>query len=188
LSLCVVLRQPTEEELMLRSTALGSIWLLALAAGCGNNVDHASAVKVMNLALTGTVAADGQVVSVDVDASAGKIDVGLTDSSGNGSAQVKGTITHKGTITSTTVDVTFKDWTDPLSHVTLNGSLHEAGSFSSALPLLGDIKLTGALAATGDVVGTVDFDLQATYSLLGLSVKGDVGGQSMNGGIDISIH
>lgn len=174
---------------MLRSHALGSIWLLALAAaGCGNNVDHDSAVKVMNLALTGTVAADGQVVSIDVDASGGKLDVALTDSTGKGSATVTGTVTHKGTITNTTVDVTFKDWTDPLNHVTLNGGLHEAGSFSSALPLLGDVKLTGALAATGDVVGTVDVDLLATYSLTGFSVKGDVGGHSMNGGVDISIH
>jgi hypothetical protein len=173
---------------MIRSTALGSICLLALAAGCSNSVDHASAVKVMNLALTGTVAADGQVVSVNVDASKGQLDVALTDSTGSGSAEVTGEVKHKGTITTTTVDVTFKDWTDPLNHVTLNGSLHEAGSFSSALPLLGDVKLTGALAATGDVVGTVDFDLQATYSLLGLSVKGDVGGNSMNGGIDISVH
>jgi hypothetical protein len=176
---------------MLRPITLGAflpLTLLTLAAGCSNSVDHASAVKVMNLALSGTVAADGQVVSINVDASGGELDAKLTNLIGSGTAEVAGTLEHKGAVTSTTVDVTFKDWTDPLSHVTLNGSLHEAGSFSSALPLIGDVKLNGALEATGDIVATVDFDLHGSYSLTGFSVTGDVGGQSMGSGIQISVH
>jgi hypothetical protein len=173
---------------MLRLLSLGSLLAFALAAGCSNGVDHASAVKVMNSALTGTVAADGQVVSVDWTAAGGHLDVAVTNLAGSGSAQVAGTVVRNGAVTSTTLDVTFHDWTDPLSHVTLNGSLHEAGTFSSPLPLVGDVQLSGALAATGDVVATVDFDLHGSYSPTGFSVTGDVGGQSMSGGVQISAH
>jgi hypothetical protein len=175
-------------DLMLRLLTLGSLFLFALTSGCGNSVDHASAVKVMGSALTATVAADGQVASVDWNASGGHLDVALTNKAGSGSAQVTGTVVRNGSVTSTTLDVTLKDWTDPLNHVTLNGSLHEVGTFSAPLPLAGDVQLNGALAATGDVVATVDFDLHGTYAPTGFSVTGDVGGQSMSGGFQISAH
>jgi len=173
---------------MLRPLPLGSLFLFALTTGCSNGVDHASAVKVMSSALTGTVAADGQVVSVDWTPSGGHVDAALTNLAGRGSAQVTGTVVRHGAVTSTTVDVTFEDWTDPLNHVTLNGSLHEAGTFSSPLPLVGDVRLGGALAASGDVVATIDFDLHGSYSPTGLSVTGDVGGQSMSGGTQVTVH
>ena len=173
---------------MLRPIQCGSLVLLALASGCGSSVDHDSAVKVMNLALSGTVAGDGHVVSVDVDAAKGHVDVALSDSTGKGSAEVTGSIANSNGVITTEVDVEFKDWTDPLNQVTLNGSLHENGTFASPLPILGDVKLSGDLAVSGAVNATVDFDLKGNYSLTGLSVKGEVGGQSMNSGIDISIH
>ena len=173
---------------MLRLLTLGSVFGFALAAGCGNGVDHDSAVKVMGSALTATVAADGQVASVDWTAAGGHLDVALTNKAGTGSAQVVGTVVRNGAVTSTTLDIQLKDWTDPVNHVVLNGSLHEVGTFSSPLPLAGDVKIDGALAATGAVVATVDFDLHGSYSPTGLSITGDVGGQSMGSGIQISLH
>ena len=170
---------------MLRLIAsFGSILLIGLACGCGNNVDHASAVKVMSSALTGTVAADGQLVSVTLNPAGGHVEATLNNLVGTGTATVTGTVTHNGNLTTTNVDVTFKDWSDPVAHVTLNGALHEAGTFSSPLPLAGDVELTGALAATGDVNATVDFDLHGKYSLSGFSVTGSVGGQSL---IDVQV-
>lgn len=173
---------------MHRLLAPAPLLLLALAAGCGDHVDHASAVKVMNSALTGTVAADGQVVNVDWTAQGGHVDVALTNKAGTGTAQISGTVVRNGSTTTETVDVAFKDWSDPLNRVTLNGTLHEAGTFSAPVPLTGDVTVTGALASTGDVVATVDFDLHGTYAPTGFSVTGDVGGNSMNGSFGISAH
>ena len=167
---------------------VGSLSLLAMASGCSNGVDHASAVKVMSSALTGTVAADGQTVSADWTASGGQVHATLTNPVGSGTADVSGTVTKNGSTTSETIDVTFHAWNDPVNHVTLDGSLHEAGTFSSPLPLSGDVSLTGALAVSGDVDATVDFDLHGSYSPSGFSVTGDVGGQSMNGSFQVAAH
>ena len=157
------------------------VCILALAAaGCGNSVDHDSAVKVMSSALTGTVAADGQMVSVDWTKSAGKVDITLTNHAGSGTAQLSGTAVRNGNVTTTNVDIAFQNWTDPVANVTLNGSLHESGTFSAPLPLTGDVTVTGALASTGSVNATVDFDLHGTYSPTGFAVKGDVGGNSID--------
>ena len=172
---------------MSRLVVLTSFVSFALAAGCSKPVDHQSAVKVMSSALTGTLAADGKVVAVDWQPSGGHIDATVTNI-GGGSAAVTGTWAHNGSVTSTKVDITFQNWTDALNHVTLNGQLHEVGTFSSAVPLAGDVQLSGDLAATGDVVATVDFDLHANYSLSGVTVTGDVGGNSMSGGVTISAH
>jgi hypothetical protein len=171
---------------MLRLTSIGSVLLLALASGCGGGVDHASAVKVMNSALTGTIAADGATVSVQLAPNGGHVDA-TVNSLGGGSAHVVGTVVRANGVLTTNVDVTFKDWIDPLAHVTLNGALHEAGTFSSPLPLAGDVEISGALAATGDVNATVDFDLHGKYSLSGFSVTGEVGGQSFVN-IQVSAH
>ena len=165
---------------MTRLMMLGSLCLLALAAGCGNSVDHDQAVTVMSSALTGTVAADGQVVNVDWTKAGGQVDVMLTNHAGSGTAQLTGSVVRNGSVTTTTVDVAFQNWNDPIHNVTLNGTLHEAGTFSAPLPLAGDVTLTGALAATGSVTATVDFDVHGTYSPTGFAVKGDVGGNSID--------
>ncbi|HEX6838285.1 MAG TPA: hypothetical protein VF334_17030 [Polyangia bacterium] len=162
---------------MLRLITIAS--LVALA-GCGSQVDHDSAVKVASSALTGTVAADGQVVHVDWSGSAGHVDVALTNPAGMGSAQVTGIVTKSGSSTTETIDVDFSDWTDPLEHVTLNGTLHEAGTFSAPLPLTGDATITGALSSSGSVNATVDFDVHGTYAPSGFAVTGDVGGNSID--------
>jgi hypothetical protein len=169
---------------MLRLLALGSLFLLA----CGNGVDHASAVKVMTAALTATAAGDGQAASLDLAATGGHLDVALTNLAGTGSGHVTGTVVRNHGVTSTTVDVELTNWSDPIEHVTLDGSLHEIGSFSSSLPLVGDVQLSGALAATGDVVATVDFDLHGSYSPAGFSVTGEVGGQGMSTSVQLAAH
>ncbi|HEX4460600.1 MAG TPA: hypothetical protein VIA18_21625 [Polyangia bacterium] len=172
----------------LRPAAFGGFFALTLAAaGCGNSVDHDSAVKVMNLALTGTVAADGQVVSVNLQPNGGTVTASLTNLLGKGTANIDGSLLVANNVTSTKLDVALDDWQDPLQNLTLQGSLHEVGDFTSPLPLIGDVKLTGALAASGSINATVDFDLHGTYSLTGLHVTGDVGGQSMGSGIEITL-
>ena len=165
---------------MTRLMMLGSLCLLAIAAGCGSSVDHDQAVTVMSSALTGTVAADGQVVNVDWTKAGGQVDVALTNHAGSGTAQITGTVVRNGSVTTTTVDVAFQNWNDPIHNVTLDGTLHEAGTFSAPLPLMGDVTVTGALASTGGVVATVDFDLHGTYSPTGFAVKGDVGGNTVD--------
>jgi hypothetical protein len=171
---------------MLRLTMLGSLCLIALAAGCGSSVDHDSAVKVMNSALTGTIAADGQVVHVDWTGSNGNVDVTLTNTLGTGTAHVVGTVTRNGNTTTESIDVTFTQWHDNIHNVTLDGTLHEAGTFSAPLPLSGDVTVTGAVAASGSVNATVDFDLHGSYSPTGFAVKGDVGGNVLNASFNVS--
>jgi hypothetical protein len=162
---------------------IGSICAIALAAGCSNHVDHDSAVRVMNSALAGTVAADGQVVHVDWTSAGGHVDVALTNPAGTGSAQVVGTVTKNGSTTQESIDVTFNQWHDAIHNVTLDGTLHEAGTFSAPLPLAGDVTLSGAVAASGNVNAMVDFDLMGSYSASGFAVHGDVGGNT----IDVSL-
>ena len=171
---------------MLRLISIGSICAIALAAGCSNHVDHDSAVTVMSSALTGTVAADGQVVHVDWTSAGGHVDVALTNTAGSGSAQVVGTVTKNASTTSESIDVTFNQWHDAIHNVTLDGTLHEAGTFSAPLPLSGDVTLTGAVAASGSVNATVDFDLKGSYSPSGFAVNGDVGGNVINASLQIA--
>ena len=166
----------------------GSLALTLAAAGCGNSVDHDSAVKVMNLALSGTIAADGQVVSVNVQPNGGTVTAALTNPLGKGTATIDGSLLVANNVTTTKLDVALDDWEAPLQNLTLHGSLHEAGDFSSPLPLIGDVTLKGALEASGDINATVDFDLHGTYSLTGFKVTGDVGGQSMGSGIEITLN
>jgi hypothetical protein len=171
---------------MTRLQLFVSLCALASAAGCGSSVDHASAVKVMNSALGGTIAADGQIVKADWTPTGGAVDVTLTNPVGSGSAHVLGTLQHGNGAVSTTLDVTFTKWNDPIAGITLDGALHEAGTFSTVAPLTGDVKLDGALATTGSVAATVDFDLHGSYAPTGFSVSGDVGGNSMNASFSIS--
>src|SRR5262249_53064756 len=167
----------TQGEPMTRVQLVVSLCALAVTAGCGSTVDHPSAVKVMNAALGGTIAADGQVVNANWTPTGGNVDVTLTNPVGSGSAHIVGPLQHANGAVSTTLDVTFTQWHDPVANITLDGALHEAGTFSTVAPLTGDVKLDGALTSTGSVAATVDFDLHGSYAPTGFSVTGDVGGQ-----------
>ena len=175
----------TRLHLMLQLVSLVGLTL----AGCGGaTVDHPSAVKVMNAALGATMSADGKVVNANATPTSAQVDITLTNPLGSGTAQVAGAVANNAGVVSTTLDVTFSHWTDPVANVTLDGALHEAGSFSTVAPLAGDVKLTGALAASGAVNGAVDFDLAGSYGPGGLSISGDVGGQSMSSSFTVSVH
>jgi hypothetical protein len=163
---------------MTRLLAFGSLFVFALASGCNNGLDHDSAVKVASSALNGTVAAD-----VHVMAGNGSVDVTIDNPNGTGSAHVTGTSTKNGNMLDTKLEVVFTHWTDSAANITLDGSLHEVGTFAAPLPLSGNVQLTGALAASGSVSGSADFDLTGSYSAGGFSVSGQVGGQS----IDVSV-
>jgi hypothetical protein len=158
---------------------IGTAFLLALA-GCGNSVDHDSAVKVASSALSVTGNADGQVVNIDTTKNGGTVDILLTNHAGTGTAHITGTVVKNNGVTATTVDVTLQNWNDPIANVTLNGTLHEAGTFSAIAPIAGDVSVTGSLSSTGSVNATVDFDVQGAYSPTGFAVHGDVGGNTIN--------
>ncbi len=160
--------------------------LFALAAGCGSTVDHPSAVKVMNAAIGGTISADGQIVSADWTPTGGDVDITLTNPIASGNAHIVGTLAHGSDGVTTTLDVTFVHWSDPVANLTLDGALHEAGSFSTVAPLAGDVKLDGALTTTGSVAAHVDFDVHGSYAPSGFSVSGDVGGQSVSASFSIT--
>ena len=171
---------------MRRLTSLASLIALAAVAGCGNTVDHDSAVKVMNSALGATVAGDGQVVKADWTATGGDVDATLTNLAGSGSAHVTGSLHAVNGVVTTALDVSLTSWHDALANITLDGTLHEAGSFSAVAPLAGNVTLDGALAATGAVNATVDFDLQGSYSPIGFAIKGDVGGNGMSASFGVT--
>jgi len=174
-----------EETIMHRLLSFAPLFIFAIAPGCNNSLDHDSAVKVMSSALTGTAAAETHVTA-NSSPSGGQLDVTLTNPLGIGSAHVAGTITKSVSSVSTTLDITFDHWTDSSTNITLDGSLHEVGTFSSPLPLSGNVQLTGALTASGAVNGAVDFDLTGSYSSSGFSVTGQVGGQAINTTLNIS--
>jgi len=168
--------------IMRRLLSFGSLFLFAIVSGCGGNLDHDSAVKVMNSALTGTVAANAQVTGASGN---GQVNVTLTNPHGTGSAHVDGTVMKTGDMLSTTLDIKFDHWTDAETNITLDGSLHEAGTLAVPLPLSGSVELTGDLTASGAVTGAVDFDLKGSYSPTGFSVNGHVGGQAIDATLKI---
>jgi hypothetical protein len=162
---------------MRRLNSLGPLLILALAPGCNNSLDHNQAVQVMGSALTATGTADAHVMSSGADA---QLDLTITNTHGTGTAHAVGTTTKSGDTVTTTFDVTFSHWTDAESHITLDGSLHESAVFSSPVPLTGTVEVSGALAASGAVNGSVDFDVKGSYSSTGFSVSGQVGGQAID--------
>jgi hypothetical protein len=166
-----------KETLMHRLLSFGPLLILAIASGCNNGLDHDSAVKVMGSALKGTAAAEAHVMTSNAN---GQIDITLTNTQGSGSAHLVGTTTKTGNMVSTTFDLTFNHWTDDESKITLDGALHEAATFETPLPLSGSVQLTGTLSASGAVTGAADFDLKGSYSSAGLSVTGQVAGQTIN--------
>jgi hypothetical protein len=170
---------------MHRLISFGPLLVLAIASGCNNTLDHDSAVKVTNSALTATAAAETRVMTTNASPEGAAVDVTLTNPAG-GSAHVVGTVTKLGDSVSTKIDITFDHWKDLENNVTLEGSLHEDGTFSSPLPLSGKVRVTGALTASGAVSGVADFDIDGSYSTSGFSVTGHVGGQSIDVTLNIS--
>jgi hypothetical protein len=178
---------PQEKNMHRLLSSFGPLLLVAMAAGCnnGSSLDHDSAVKVMNSALTGTNAAESRVM-ISNTSGAGQLDLTVINPAGTGSLHVVGSATDSSGVLTTTLDITFDHWHDAAADITLDGSLHEAGTFASPVPVSGNVKLTGALTASGEVNGTVDFDLTGSYSATGFSVKGDVGGQSLDITLNLS--
>jgi hypothetical protein len=120
--------------------------------------------------------------------SGGSIDVTVTNPAGTGSAHLVGTATKTQSALTTAVDITFNKWTDAESKITLDGALHETGTFAEPLPLSGNVELSGALTASGPVSGAVDFDVKGNYSPSGFSVSGNVGGQSVSATLNVAAH
>jgi hypothetical protein len=52
-------------------------------------------------------------------------------------------------------------------------------------PLVGSVKITGDVAATGSVQGTADFDLGVDYSPTHYQVSGHVGGASLDASVNL---
>ena len=163
-------------------TTLGLFMLVA--AGCNSGLDQQSATKVMTSALTGTGAAQAQLKPMN-GATNASFDGTIQNPAGTGSAHVPGSATSTSNGWSVVIDVTFDHWTDLASNVTLTGALHESASFSTMSPLVGSVKITGNLAATGSVQSSVDFDLAVDYSPTKYQVVGNVGGASLN--LDVNL-
>jgi hypothetical protein len=168
---------------MNRLLSIGPLIVFALATGCNNGLDHDSAVKVASSALDGTVAADVHVMT----GNGGSVDVTIDNVAGTGSAHVTGAVSKTGDMITTNLDVVFSHWTDSAAKITLDGTLHETGAFSTPVPLSGNVQLTGALSASGAVTGSADFDLTGSYSPGGFSVAGQVGGQSIDVSLKVSL-
>ncbi|MGZ3438414.1 MAG: hypothetical protein ACXVDD_02815 [Polyangia bacterium] len=155
---------------------------LFVAAGCNSGLDQQSATKVMSSALTGTASAQMQLKPVN-NATSANFDGVIQNPAGSGSAHVTGAATSTASGWTVTFDITFNQWTDLASNVTLNGSLHEAASFTTMSPLVGSVKITGNLTASGAVQSAVDFDLAVDYSPTKYQVSGNVGGASLNASV-----
>src|SRR5437773_1934904 len=141
--------------LVMKNILIASVLALA-AAGCNNSLDQQSATKVMGSALTGTVAAQGKLKPV-AGATNASFNGDILNPAGSGSAHVSGSATQTSNGWNVNFDITFNHWTDLASNVTLDGSLHEAASFSTMAPLVGSVKITGNVASTGSVQAAVDF-------------------------------
>src|SRR4051794_15631937 len=121
---------------------------MLLVGGCSNNLDQQSATKVMTSALGGTAAAQVKLKPV-AGANSASFDGDIVNPAGSGSAHATGSATSTANGWTVKFDITFNHWADLASNVTLDGSLHEAASFTTMSPLVGSVKITGDLAATG---------------------------------------
>ena len=155
-----------------------------LLVGCNSGLDQQSATKVMTSALTGTASAQAQFKPTNNNSNA-SFDGTITNPAGSGSAHVTGTATQATNGWNVTFDITFTGWTDPAQNVTLDGALHETASFTTMSPFVGDVKITGNVQASGSVQGSVDFNVDASYSPTSVHVDGDVGGASLK--IDLGV-
>jgi hypothetical protein len=163
-----------------------SLFMLALVGGCSGGLDQQSAVKVMGAALTGTGAAQQKLMPASMTSAGATFDGQVQNTAGTGSAQVTGSTTQSGSGWSLTFDIVYNHWTDVGSNVTLDGSLHESASFSTLSPLVGSVKISGALTASGAVQGAVDFDLSANYTATSFQISGNVGGSSVSASGSVS--
>jgi hypothetical protein len=153
-------------------------------AGCNNGMDQQSATKVMSSALIGTGQAQAQFKPTNGQTNA-SFDGTITNPAGSGSAHVTGSAVDNNGTWTVNFDITYTNWTDLAANVTLNGSLHESASFTTMSPLVGSVKITGDVAATGSVQGTADFDLAVDYSPTKYQVSGHVGGASLDASVNL---
>jgi hypothetical protein len=150
-----------------------------LVVGCNSGLDQQSAAKVMTSALGATGGAQAQFKPTLDDANV-TVDGAITNPAGSGSAHVSGAATQTANGWNVDFDVTLAGWTDLASNVTLDGTLHEAASFTTMSPFVGDVKITGRLQATGSVQANADFDVEASYSPTAVKLDGNVGGASID--------
>lgn len=162
---------------------LATLMMVALA-GCNSGMDQQSATKVMSSALTGTGAAQMQLTPKN-GATNATVDADIQNPAGSGSAHVTGTATQTGSGWNVVFDITFSHWTDLATNVTLDGALHESASFTTMSPFVGQVTLTGNVAASGAVQGSVDFDMNVSYSPTQYQVAGHVGGASVNATVNL---
>jgi hypothetical protein len=167
----------------MRHILFAGLFMLA-AAGCNNSLDQQSATKVMTSALSGTATAQGKLKPVAGSSNA-SFDGDITNPAGSGSAHVTGSATQTSGGWTVTFDIKFTQWHDLASNVTIDGELHETASFSTMSPLVGSVKITGNVAATGAVQAAVDFGLDVNYSPTHYQVSGHVGGASMDATINL---
>jgi hypothetical protein len=150
-----------------------------LAVGCNSGLDQQSATKVMSSALGGTGAAQTMLKPTSGSANA-TFNGTIQNPSGSGSAQVSGSTTSSSGGWDMSFDITFAHWADLASNVTIDGALHETASFTTMSPLVGSVKISGHLTATGSVQGAVDFNLDVSYTSTKYQVTGNVGGATLN--------
>jgi hypothetical protein len=138
----------------------------------------------MSSALTGTAAAQAQFKPTTNNSNA-SFDGDIQNPAGTGSAHVTGSATQSSSGWDVKFDISFNQWTDLATNVTLNGALHETASFTTMSPFVGNVAITGSLAATGAVQSSVDFDVAVDYSPTKYDVVGHVGGASINASINL---
>ena len=169
---------------------LATLMIVALAGmavalgGCNNGLDQQSATKVMSSALTGTGAAQMQLTPKN-GATSASVDADIQNPDGSGSAHVTGAATQTGSGWNVTFDITFSHWADLATGVTLDGALHENASFTTMSPFVGQVSVTGNVTASGAVQGSVDFDMNVSYSPTQYQVAGHVGGASVNATVNL---
>src|SRR4051794_16474285 len=107
----------------MKSFGIASLGLFALVAvGCNNSLDQQSATKVMTSALGGTGAAPAQLKPLN-GATNASFDGTIQNPAGSGSADATGSATQTSTGWDVKFDITFTQWTDLATNVTLNGAL-----------------------------------------------------------------
>jgi hypothetical protein len=164
---------------------IGSLGIcLLVVGGCSNNLDQQSATKVMTSALGGTAAAQVKLKPV-AGATSASFDGDIQNPAGSGSAHATGSASSTANGLVVNFDIKLNQWHDLASDVTLDGSLHEAASFSTVSPFVGSVKITGNLASTGSVQAAVDFDVAVDYTATKLQVVGNVGGASLDATIGL---
>ncbi|MCU1276549.1 MAG: hypothetical protein JWM53_95 [bacterium] len=158
------------------------MFFFVVVAGCSSGLDQQSATKVMSSALTGTAQAQTQLKPT-TGATSASFDGTIQNPAGSGSAHVTGSASQTANGWNVAFDITFAQWTDLASNVTLDGALHESASFTTMSPLVGSVKITGNLTASGSVQSAVDFNLAVDYSPTKYQVSGNIGGTTLDASV-----